>query len=186
MLRVRAFDHLVLNVADVERSLAWYSGELGLQALRVDEWRAGEVFFPSLRVSDDTIIDLLQVERSGSNVDHLCLVVDPVDVPGLDEALGRFLHAALRKVLTPREALERAALQFQQPGALPAAPETTAGATQPPAGPVETQGEPAPPGSSAPQGVGATPGPHDAIRLPAGSSAENARSTFPARPPWDP
>lgn len=41
------------------------------------------------------------------------------DVPGLNEALGRFLHAALRRILTPREALERAALQLRQPGALP-------------------------------------------------------------------
>jgi ABC-type glycerol-3-phosphate transport system substrate-binding protein len=41
--------------------------------------------------------------------------------PGLNEALGRFLHAALRRILTPREALERAALQFRQPGALPEA-----------------------------------------------------------------
>ena len=89
MVRVRAFDHLVLNVSDVERSLAWYSGELGLEAVRADEWRAGEVFFPSVRVNDDTIIDLLQVERSGSNVDHLCLVIDPVDLDEL-AASGRF------------------------------------------------------------------------------------------------
>jgi len=83
MLRVLAFDHLVLNVADVERSLAWYSGELGLEALRVDEWRGGQVFFPSVRVSDDTIIDLSQVEPSGNNVNHLCLVDDPVDLDEL-------------------------------------------------------------------------------------------------------
>lgn len=52
------------------------------------------------------------------------LVADPgaapwPEAPGLNEALGRFLHAALRRILTPREALERAALQFRQPGALP-------------------------------------------------------------------
>src|SRR5205809_6460404 len=95
MLRVLAFDHLVLNVADVERSLAWYSGELGLEALRVDEWRAGQVFFPSVRVSDDTIIDLLQVEPSGNNVDKLLLVVDPVYLEDL-ASLGRFriLHGS--------------------------------------------------------------------------------------------
>src|SRR5438270_553034 len=70
-------------------TLAWYSGELGLEALRADEWRAGQVFFPSVRVSDDTIIDLLQVEPNGNNVDHLCLVVDPVDLDEL-AASGRF------------------------------------------------------------------------------------------------
>ena len=89
MVRVRAFDHVVLNVADVERSLAWYCGELGLEPMRVDEWRVGNVFFPSVRVSDDTIIDLLAVEPSGNNVDHICLVIDPVDLDEL-AASGRF------------------------------------------------------------------------------------------------
>jgi catechol 2,3-dioxygenase-like lactoylglutathione lyase family enzyme len=89
MVRVRAFDHLVLNVTDVERSLAWYTGELGLEPMRVEEWRAGEVFFPSVRVSDDTIIDLVAMDRTGNNVDHLCLVVDPVDLDEL-AASGRF------------------------------------------------------------------------------------------------
>jgi catechol 2,3-dioxygenase-like lactoylglutathione lyase family enzyme len=89
MVKVRAFDHLVLNVADVERSLSWYVDELGLEPLRVEEWRAGEVFFPSVRVNDDTIIDLLELERTGSNVDHLCLVIDPVDLDKV-AASGRF------------------------------------------------------------------------------------------------
>jgi catechol 2,3-dioxygenase-like lactoylglutathione lyase family enzyme len=83
MVNVRAFDHLVLNVADVERSLSWYVEVLGLEPLRVDEWRAGDVFFPSVRVTGDTIIDLLQTERSGSNVDHICLVIDPIDLDAL-------------------------------------------------------------------------------------------------------
>lgn len=78
-MRVTAFDHLVLNVADVERSLAFYCGPLGLEPVRVDSWRAGEVPFPSVRVSPTTIIDLVQGVREGSNVDHLCLVVEPLD-----------------------------------------------------------------------------------------------------------
>jgi catechol 2,3-dioxygenase-like lactoylglutathione lyase family enzyme len=45
----------------------------------VDEWRAGTVSFPSVRVSPTTIIDLVQRERGESNVDHLCLVVEPLD-----------------------------------------------------------------------------------------------------------
>ena len=73
-------DHLVLNVADVERSLAWYTEMLGLDGVRVDAWRRGEVPFPSVRVDDGTIIDLLAARRSGTNVDHLCLVVDATDV----------------------------------------------------------------------------------------------------------
>jgi catechol 2,3-dioxygenase-like lactoylglutathione lyase family enzyme len=87
-MRVIDFDHLVLNVADVERSLDFYCGPLGLEPVRVDAWRAGEVPFPSVRVSPTTIIDLVQggpgPEESprgprGSNVDHICLVVEPLN-----------------------------------------------------------------------------------------------------------
>ncbi|WP_405016474.1 VOC family protein [Kitasatospora sp. NBC_00070] len=79
MLRVKDFDHLVLNVQDVERSLEFYCGPLGLAPVRVEEWRAGRVPFPSVRISPTTIIDLVARERGESNVDHFCLVVDPLD-----------------------------------------------------------------------------------------------------------
>lgn len=78
-MRVVAFDHLVLVVADVERSLEFYLDKLGLAAERVEEWRAGKVPFPSVRVSPTTIIDIVKGERSESNVDHFCLVVEPLD-----------------------------------------------------------------------------------------------------------
>ncbi|MFF4696443.1 VOC family protein [Streptomyces chattanoogensis] len=81
-MHVIAFDHLVLNVADIERSLAFYTGPLGLEPVRVEEWRAGSVSFPSVRVSPTTIIDLVEVpdgQLEGSNVDHICLVVEPLD-----------------------------------------------------------------------------------------------------------
>ncbi|MCU0268933.1 MAG: VOC family protein [Acidimicrobiales bacterium] len=89
MLKVRGLDHLVLNVSDVERSLAWYLDKLGLEPLRVQEWRRGEVLFPSVRVDDTTILDLLEVERTGANVDHLCLAVEGVDIESL-AASGEF------------------------------------------------------------------------------------------------
>ncbi|MEU9043195.1 MULTISPECIES: VOC family protein [unclassified Kitasatospora] len=78
-MRVVAFDHLVLNVSDVERSLAFYSGLLGLEPVRVDEWRAGKAPFPSVRVTAETIIDLTSRPRNESNVDHICLTVEPLD-----------------------------------------------------------------------------------------------------------
>lgn len=89
MIRVTGMDHIVLLVADVDRSLAWYIDELGLDGDRVEEWRAGEVLFPSVRVNEGTIIDLLAGERSGSNIDHLCLVVEPTDLAELADS-GRF------------------------------------------------------------------------------------------------
>jgi catechol 2,3-dioxygenase-like lactoylglutathione lyase family enzyme len=88
-LRVTGLDHVVLNVADVERSLAFYCGELGLAPERVEEWRRGEILFPSVRVDETTIIDLLAVARTGQNADHLCLVVEAVDFDAL-AASGRF------------------------------------------------------------------------------------------------
>ncbi|MFJ2738472.1 VOC family protein [Streptomyces sp. NPDC087440] len=78
-LHVKAFDHLVLNVTDVEKSLAFYAGQLGLEPVRLDAWRAGEVSFPSLRVTGETIIDLMSRPRGESNVDHICLTVEPLD-----------------------------------------------------------------------------------------------------------
>lgn len=89
-MRVHELDHLVLVTPDVERSLAFYTGRLGLEGVRVDEWRAGSAPFPSVRIHAGTIIDLQLGQRSGTNVDHFCLVVDPADVeavaadPGFD------------------------------------------------------------------------------------------------------
>ncbi|MFF4539781.1 VOC family protein [Streptomyces aureus] len=78
-LRVKAFDHLVLNVEDVERSLDFYIGLLGLEPVRVDAWRRGEAPFPSVRITGETIVDLVAHAPEGSNVDHFCLTVEPLD-----------------------------------------------------------------------------------------------------------
>jgi catechol 2,3-dioxygenase-like lactoylglutathione lyase family enzyme len=48
-------DHIVLNVADAERSVAFYRDVLGLAIERLEEWRAGKVGFPSARVSEGTM-----------------------------------------------------------------------------------------------------------------------------------
>ena len=81
-MRVTGLDHIVLIVRDAEASAAWYHEHLGLEPLRMDEWRRGEVFFPSVRIDATTIIDLLPGEPSGRTHDHLCLVVDddPVEI----------------------------------------------------------------------------------------------------------
>lgn len=92
MASVSGFDHLVLLVADVERTLAWYTDVLGLAGERVEEWRRGEVFFPSLRIDATTLIDVIPGDRLANggrgNVDHLCFVVD--DDPAELAASGRF------------------------------------------------------------------------------------------------
>lgn len=82
-MRVTALDHIVLDVADTHASVAWYRDRLGLVPERYEEWQRGEVLFTSLRVSADTIIDLLETPPTGENMNHLCLVVEGFD---LDEA----------------------------------------------------------------------------------------------------
>ncbi len=83
-------DHVVINTQNAEALLAFYCGELGLEPVRVEEWRQGEVLFPSVRVTPQTIIDLFPADRTGENVNHVCLVVEPTD---LDEIAGRFPDA---------------------------------------------------------------------------------------------
>ena len=88
-VRALGLDHVVLVVEDVERSLAWYLDELGGAPVRVDEWRAGEVLFPSVRLSPTTIIDIIRGDRTGQNVDHICIEIEPTDLDVL-AASGRF------------------------------------------------------------------------------------------------
>ena len=88
-VHITGVDHVVVNVADAEKSLAFYCGELGLAGVRVEEWRRGEVPFPSVRVSEGTILDLFELPRTGENVNHFCLTVDPTDFEQV-KASGRF------------------------------------------------------------------------------------------------
>jgi len=75
-MRVLGMDHVVLVSPDPERLIAWYVDVLGLATERLEQWRRGEVPFASLRVDATTIVDVQRGERSGTNVDHLALVVD--------------------------------------------------------------------------------------------------------------
>jgi catechol 2,3-dioxygenase-like lactoylglutathione lyase family enzyme len=88
-MSVCALDHIVLNVADVERSLNFYEQALGLGAERVEAWRRHEIGFPSVRISPSTLIDLVGVpadqgEGQQPNLAHFCLVTDS---PNLDDAI---------------------------------------------------------------------------------------------------
>lgn len=90
MSRITAMDHIVLKSPDVERSLDFYCNVLGLEGVRLDDWRAGEVRFPSVRINADTIIDVFGSdepagEAVGQQLDHYCLVIEP---GGLDEFLA--------------------------------------------------------------------------------------------------
>lgn len=95
MSRAIGLDHIVLNVTDVERSLAFYGRCLGLGAERLEAWRRGEVGFPSLRVDESTIIDLVGVPAGQeadagrrTNMAHFCLVAAADDLEPLMAQLG--------------------------------------------------------------------------------------------------
>ena len=92
-IKVTELDHIVLNVGDIHRSLKFYTDVLGLQAERLDEFKAGKVGFPSVRINGDTIIDLFptrgaadadkQPERRQGNLNHFCMVVERQDFSGI-------------------------------------------------------------------------------------------------------
>jgi catechol 2,3-dioxygenase-like lactoylglutathione lyase family enzyme len=84
-MRVTGFDHVVVISSDVEASLDYYAGVLGLEPIDVDEWRNGQASFPSVRVSESTIIDLMAGQPDGRNTDHICLVVEPTDLHELSQ-----------------------------------------------------------------------------------------------------
>lgn len=74
-MKAVALDHVVLEVADLDRSLRFYSGVLGLTPERVDEYRAGKVGFPSVRLGP-LLLDLFVAASPGPGPNHLCVEVD--------------------------------------------------------------------------------------------------------------
>ncbi len=77
-------DHIVLNVADDEKMIAFYSKVLMFAPERLQEYRAGEVPFPSVRLNSDTVIDLFpkkmwqkndRVERGQEKLNHFCIAL---------------------------------------------------------------------------------------------------------------
>ena len=89
LVKITEMDHIVLRNKDVEESLRFYTEVLGLQAERVDRWRAGEIRFPSARINADTIIDFFgsdqdPIGKEGiKNQDHFCMVIEPTDMEDL-------------------------------------------------------------------------------------------------------
>lgn len=102
LVKITEMDHIVLRTRDVEESLRFYTEVLGLQAERVEQWRAGEVRFPSARLNADTIIDFFasdDIPRSRVDVrnqDHFCMVIEHTDMDELKarcEAAGIEIQA---------------------------------------------------------------------------------------------
>jgi catechol 2,3-dioxygenase-like lactoylglutathione lyase family enzyme len=78
-------DHIVLNVENEENMTAFYTEVLQMRPERVQEYRAGKVPFPSVRLNSDTIIDLFpkkmwqksnQAEQGRENLNHFCIALN--------------------------------------------------------------------------------------------------------------
>jgi catechol 2,3-dioxygenase-like lactoylglutathione lyase family enzyme len=94
--KISELDHIVLNVGDIERSLQFYTGVMGLKAERLEEFRSGKAGFPSVRINADTIIDLFPVRGRQSrpsdgepagNLNHFCMVTGKEDFAGIVDYL---------------------------------------------------------------------------------------------------
>ena len=92
---VLRLDHLVLRVADVERSIAFYRALLGCEVVK----RRDDLGLVHLRAGV-SMIDLISIDgtlgRAGGaapgaearNVDHLCLRVEPYDAAAIERHLA--------------------------------------------------------------------------------------------------
>ena len=101
MIRIREIDHVVLRVADLARSLAFYCDALGCTVER----RADEIGLVQMRAGR-SLIDLVPLSgklgaaggagpgSEGRNVDHFCLRVEPFDDAAVRAHLSRFGIAA--------------------------------------------------------------------------------------------
>lgn len=85
-------DHIVLNVADMDRMLDFYVRIMRFHPERLEEYRAGAVGFPSVRLNDSTIIDLFDAADDGApaatpNLNHFCIAVSKTDFAALQARL---------------------------------------------------------------------------------------------------
>ena len=81
-------DHAVLWVESTTRALEFYVDILGLESVRAEEFAEGKARFPSVRVNEATILDLMERDEllglvqnftgggegiGGAPINHLCL-----------------------------------------------------------------------------------------------------------------
>jgi len=88
-------DHIVLNVKDEEKMIFFYTEVLMLAPERLEEYKAGEVPFPSVRLNSNTIIDLFPekmwqngyfADQGRKHLNHFCIALTK---DAWQELLGR-------------------------------------------------------------------------------------------------
>jgi catechol 2,3-dioxygenase-like lactoylglutathione lyase family enzyme len=98
--RLMRLDHIVLWTKDPRAAMDFYSRVVGLAPVRFSEFEAGEAPFPSVRVCEDSIIDLMPLEMAsgigsfaksegsaGHLVNHVCLALSQSEYNALDRRL---------------------------------------------------------------------------------------------------
>jgi len=100
LLDLMRLDHIVLWTRNPRASMDFYSRVVGLTPVRFGEFEAGDAPFPSVRVCEDSIIDLLPLENvaatesltriegsAGHPVNHVCLALSKSEYDALDRRL---------------------------------------------------------------------------------------------------
>lgn len=89
-------DHIVFWVADPLASVAFYERVLGATGERVEQFREGTAPFPSVRISEDALIDLMPMKMAamlnglpgaagsaGNKVNHVCFSMTKAECDAL-------------------------------------------------------------------------------------------------------
>jgi catechol 2,3-dioxygenase-like lactoylglutathione lyase family enzyme len=87
-------DHVVLEVRDAETSARFYGRILGLPAVRLEDFRAGDAPFVSARVNPQTVIDFFppamwRNRRRSANPNHFCITMAARAVRALKRRLAK-------------------------------------------------------------------------------------------------
>ena len=94
-------DHVVLWVESPKRALEFYVGVLGLAPVRAQDFEEGKASFPSVRVNEATILDLMDRSKvpgvreftgsggdsGGAPINHVCLSMTATDYASLTARL---------------------------------------------------------------------------------------------------
>jgi glyoxylase I family protein len=118
MLRAKALDHVGLIVTDMERSLHFYSGALGLELLRRSGQGPDGTSSAVLRVGAQEI-NLFCVPdvvaafpNQSQGIDHFCLAMETASI---DELIGALQRAGIDIVRGPLERRDGTAVFVSDP-----------------------------------------------------------------------
>jgi catechol 2,3-dioxygenase-like lactoylglutathione lyase family enzyme len=124
-------DHVVLWVESPKRALAFYVDVLGLAPERAEDYVAGRTSFPSVRLNETAILDLMERDKiaavraftgggeasGGTPINHVCLAMTAAEYAALTvrlKAAGVALKSAGERPFGAR-GHARESVYFQDP-----------------------------------------------------------------------